>query len=192
MVLVGPLRHIGDQQQMKTYDVLAAKILMKLGQCQLIQQRVRLPTGTVTDKFLIHHPGAVVIIPRLADGSVLLVEQYRHAVGKHLLEFPAGTLEPDEDPLSCAQREIVEEVGYTANRWKPMGELYPVPGFCDEIQYCFVAEELTEEAGNLDEDEILVTRRMTIPELEKAIAEMRVTDGKTLALFARARLNGVV
>ncbi len=159
---------------------------------ELIRDRVRLPSGLEMEKYSVNHPGAVLILPIHADGSVLLTRQYRHSIRRYILEFPAGTLEPGEEPLACAQREVEEEVGHSARRWTDLGILHPAPGFCDEVQYCFVAELLTETDLNPDEDEIIEVRRFTVQELDDAVASFEIVDGKSLALFARARARGFV
>lgn len=177
---------------MKPFKVLDTKIVGRWGGMRVIRDELELPDGNKLSKHSVRHPGAVVIIPRHDDGRLLMVHQYRHAVGKHLLEFPAGTLEDAEPPITCAQRELVEEVGHRAGRWRELGTIYPAPGFCDEIQHCFLAEELIPEEGELDADEFIEVRATTVAELEAAIADMRVSDGKTLALFARARALGLI
>jgi ADP-ribose pyrophosphatase len=176
----------------KPFKVLDTQIVGRWGGMHVIRDELELPDGRKLCKHSVRHPGAVVIIPRQQDGSLLMVHQYRHAVGKHLLEFPAGTLEPTEPPLACAQRELIEEVGHRAGHWRELGTILPAPGFCDEIQHCFLAENLTPEAGELDEDEFIEVRVTTVADLETAIAEMHISDGKTLALFARARALGAI
>ncbi|NDC38711.1 MAG: NUDIX hydrolase [Proteobacteria bacterium] len=110
---------------------------------------------------VVQHPGAVVIVPQLADGSFLVLRQWRRAVDTALLEFPAGTLEVGEDPLECAKRELIEETNHEASEWHPLGELFPAPGFCSERQFCYLARGLTPRQGQLDEDEIIEVDRLT-------------------------------
>ncbi|MCB0360797.1 MAG: NUDIX hydrolase, partial [Bdellovibrionales bacterium] len=80
------------------------------------------------ERDILKHPGAVVIVPMIADQRFIMLRQYRHALREFILEFPAGTLEPNEDPLVCAKRELIEETGYAASEWKDLGTLYPAPG----------------------------------------------------------------
>ena len=171
----------------RPYRILDSEVTYRWRGYRLVADKVLLDTGTEITKHTLVHPGAVVVIPRLADGSLLLLHQYRHSVDQYLLEFPAGTLEPGEVPIECARREIVEETGYRARDWLDLGILHPAPGFCDEVQYTFLAEHLSPEQGNPDEDEFIELRPMSVDDFERAIASGSVTDGKTLALFARAR-----
>ncbi len=105
---------------MRTVEVLSAKILHRYRIFEIVEQELRLPSGRTVVRQVVKHPGAVVIIPQLADGRLLLIEQYRFAVGEALLEFPAGTLEPGEEPLPCARRELIEETGYRADHWRAL------------------------------------------------------------------------
>jgi ADP-ribose pyrophosphatase len=158
----------------------------------VIETRIRLATGTVHRHVTVRHPGAVVILPCLAAGTLCVIKQYRHSVQRVLLEFPAGTLEPGEAPFMCAQRELAEEVGQLAARWESLGELYPAPGFCDEQQYCFFATELTPCPTARDEDELIEVVPMQIAEVEEAIRTGHMMDGKSIAVYTRARLRGFI
>ena len=144
------------------------------------------------EKDLVYHPGAVVILPVTAKGEVLLVRQYRYVCGRYLLELPAGTLEPGEDPRSCAERELAEEVSYAASEWHGLGTLVPAPGFCNELLHCFLARELRPSSASLDIDEVLSVVAMTQPELDQAICSGELCDAKTIALLQRARLMGLL
>ncbi len=174
------------------FKIVDTQTVGRWGNVHLIREDLELPDGNRVAKHSVKHPGAVVIIPRLDDGRLLMVRQYRHAVGRFLLEFPAGTLEPGERPEACARRELVEEVGHRAERLQALGSLYPAPGFCDETQYCFLADGLVPEEGEKDPDEIIEVRVTAIAELEAAVADMQIDDAKTLALFARARTLGMI
>ncbi len=178
--------------QRRPYAVLETETLTEWRGFRLTSSKVRLPDGSEHTAYAVRHPGAVLVLPRQADGSLLMVYQYRHAPDCHLLEFPAGTLEPDEDPLQCAQRELEEEVGQRATQWRDLGILHPAPGFCDERQHCFLAEALMPVERRPEPDEFIEVRAMGVAELESEIASGAVTDGKTLALFARARAMGLL
>ena len=112
--------------------------------------------------------------------------------GETLLEFPAGTLEPGEAPLECAKRELIEETGYRAEHWRALGITYPSPGYCDEQQHLFMATGLVPEHAAADEDEILEVKRLTVQEVERAIADGALVDAKSIAAYARAKLQGVL
>lgn len=156
------------------------------------QARVRLPSGHEISRDTVVHPGAVVILPKADDGSLILVRQYRHAVRGSILEFPAGTLEPGEEPQQCAEREICEEVGFAAAKWQELGELFPAPGLCNEKQYLYLASELTSKKLPADEDEIIEVVRLSVTELEQAIACGQMQDGKSIAIYTRAKLCGLL
>ena len=99
------------------------------------------------------HPGAVVVLPILPDGKVLLIKNYRYAVGETLLELPAGTLERGEEPINCAGRELIEETGYTAGRLKSMGSFFSSPGILSERMYAFAAYDLRPGEQQLEDGE---------------------------------------
>lgn len=141
---------------------------------------VRLPDGRTASREYIIHPGAVVVIPMLDDGRVLVERQFRYPVGRVMTEFPAGKLDPGEDPLACAQRELLEETGYTAREWASAGALHLAIAYSTEIIHIFFARGL--KAGNqqLDADEFLEVTSMPVPELLEACRSGAVTDAKTL------------
>lgn len=177
---------------MKSYTRLRSQRVFECRQFSVDEDLVRLPNDHECSRFVVRHPGAVVILPRQSDGRFLLVRQYRHPIGGDMLEFPAGTLEPGEKPLPCAQREICEEVGHAASNWIELGRLYPAPGFCDELQFGFLATDLRPQQDEMDEDEIIEVEALTVSEIEEAIRDGRFCDGKSLAFFARARLLGLI
>jgi ADP-ribose diphosphatase len=177
---------------MQTVEILSTKMLQRYRIFAIVEQTLRLPSGRTVVRQVVHHPGAVVIIPQMADGRLLLIAQYRFAVGETLLEFPAGTLETDEAPLLCARRELVEETGYRAEHWHALGSMYSSPGFCDEQQYLFVASGLVPDHAAADEDEILAVKPLTVQEVERAITDGMLVDAKSIAAYARANLQGVL
>ncbi|MFQ6118238.1 MAG: NUDIX hydrolase [Candidatus Bipolaricaulia bacterium] len=150
------------------------------------------PDGRTREREVVRHPGAVVIVPLLEeDGGqrVILVRQYRAPLDRELLEVPAGTLEPGESPLECAERELSEETGYRARRWEKIAECYSTPGFCDERLTLFLARELEPLGGNHpDEGEFLQIEKIPLEELKRMLKEGELEDAKTLigllALFA--------
>ncbi len=154
------------------------------------EQEHLLPNNKQVNFTTIKHPGAVVIIPINSQGHIVLVNQYRPAIKQWILEFPAGTLEPNEDVFECAKRELAEEVNSKADSWQSLGELLPVPSFCDEIQYLFVATDLTPTIGELDDDEIIEVVTLSVQQVEQKIAQNEIQDNKTLAAFLKARIAG--
>jgi ADP-ribose pyrophosphatase len=158
----------------------------------VVDEQIRLSNGSLRHHITLHHPGAVVLIARQDDGRLLLLKQYRHSVRQTLLEFPAGTLEPGETPLACAQRELAEETGHVAAAWQELGELHPAPGFCNEVQYGFVATGLSECVAEPDEDEMIEVVPMSCAQIEQAIRAGTMTDGKSIALYLRAKLRDLL
>ena len=155
----------------------------------LIEEELELPTGKTHVHVTVLHPGAVVIIPQTAEGKFLLVKQWRHSVKQYLLEFPAGTLEANEEPLSCAQREISEEVGVKAENWQDLGILFPAPGFSDEKQYCYLATGLTPFKLPGDEDEDISVVELSESEVSNAIANGELCDAKSIAIWTKKGIN---
>jgi ADP-ribose pyrophosphatase len=177
---------------MPTPELLSTNVLHRFRIFSIVEQALRLPSGRTVVRQMVQHPGAVVIMPQLADGRLVLIAQYRFAVGETLLEFPAGTLEPGEAPLACARRELIEETGYRAEHWHPLGEIYSSPGFCDERLHLFLASGLVSEHAAADEDEILEVKQLTVQEVEQAIVDGALVDAKSIAAYARATLQGVL
>lgn len=151
--------------------------------------RVRLGNGQEAVREVVRHPGAVVILPLLPDGSVVVVRQFRFAVGEYLWELPAGTLHPGEDPLACAQRELAEETGFRGEL-VPLGEFYSAPGFCNEKLHCFLARGLEAGDTNWDEDEELELGTFTRNELALAVGQGQIRDAKSLACLFLAQQAG--
>ncbi|PVZ70285.1 NUDIX hydrolase [Pelagibaculum spongiae] len=156
---------------------------------QVQQQKHTLPDDRIVDWTHLHHPGAVVILPLMPDGKILLLKQYRPAIGKWIYEVPAGTLEPDEDILQCAQRELIEETNHHATDWTDLGTLLPAPGFCDEVQHCYLARALEQHAGQKDDDEFFEQVPVTEKHFVELIAQGKIIDSKTIAIWAKWKAN---
>lgn len=142
---------------------------------------VELPDGTHATREYIVHPGAVMIIPLLEDGRVVLERQFRYPVGRVMIEFPAGKLDPGEESLACAIRELREETGYAATDWAFAGQTHPVISYSTEHIDIWFARGLTLGQQALDDGELLDVISATPAELLDACADGRVTDAKTLA-----------
>jgi ADP-ribose pyrophosphatase len=177
---------------MATPEVLSTHVLHRFRLFAIVEQALRLPSGRTVVRQVVQHPGAVVIVPQLADGRLLMIAQYRFAVGETLLEFPAGTLESGEAPLDCAKRELIEETGYRGDHWRALEIMYPSPGYCDERQHLFFASGLEPDHAAGDEDEIIEVKQLTVHEVEQAIADGTLIDAKSIAAYARAKLQGVL
>lgn len=146
----------------------------------VFQENITLPNDVRMNMDVIRHPGAAAIVPLTRNHTVIMLEQYRHAIGGAIWEIPAGTLDIGELPLSCAQRELTEETGYTASTWQKLGEITPVPGYSDERIQIFLATELTLSVQNLDSDEVLVVREVAFTEALKMISRGSIQDAKTI------------
>jgi ADP-ribose pyrophosphatase len=168
------------------------KSILYEGKLTGIRETVETSDGRIFRHETILHPGAVVVAPVQDDGRILFVEQYRHSIGGMLLELPAGTLEVGEDPRQCAGREITEEVGMEASEWISLGELYPAPGFSNEVQHLFVAKALSEKEGTPDEDEMITVVSLSSAEIEESIRNGRLRDAKSISLLSKAKLLGVI
>lgn len=149
----------------------------------VVRDSVRLPNDRLATREYVVHPGAVMVIPMLetSDGLRLVMErQYRYPVGQVMIEFPAGKLDPGEDPFVCAQRELLEETGYSALQWARAGVLHPVIAYSTEVIEIWFAKDLTLGDRQLDQDEFLDVYTATPDELMLGCQQGLITDGKTL------------
>jgi ADP-ribose pyrophosphatase len=149
----------------------------------VLRDTVRLPNHNLATREYVVHPGAVMVIPMLdtPEGLRLVMErQFRYPVGQVMTEFPAGKLDPGEDPWLCAQRELLEETGYTARQWARAGVLHPVIAYSTEVIEIWFAKELSLGQRQLDQDEFLDVFTATPDELMAACQQGRLTDAKTL------------
>lgn len=144
----------------------------------------KLPGGRYADVDVIEHPGAVLIIPFLTKDTIIFLHQYRPVLGRYLLELPAGTLNKNESPLKCAQRELIEETDHKGSVFIRLGAVYPVPGYSTEIIYIFQAEKLTLQKGVKDFDEVIQTKVLRKPEVKKLFKAGRIKDAKTIVALA--------
>ncbi len=144
------------------------------------RDRVRLPDGKEAAREYIVHPGAVMVVPLLDDGSLLMERQFRYPVGQVMVEFPAGKLDAGEDPWLCAQRELREETGYVATEWAHAGVLHNAIAYSTEGIQIFFARGLQPGPAQLDEGEFLELVRLSPEALDAACAAGEVTDAKTL------------
>ena len=154
----------------------------------LVRENVTLENGTTTDVEFIEHPGATAIIPFLDDTRIVLLKQYRHALKKFIWEIPAGTLDPQEEIIGCAKRELIEETGYSAGQWHRIGEITPVPGYSDERIHIYLATELQPAEQHLDEDEVIQVQEVEFLKALEMIGDGEIQDAKSIAgLFLAAK-----
>ncbi|WP_320677455.1 NUDIX hydrolase [Prochlorococcus sp. MIT 1300] len=181
MVPLPPLEHSKVIERQKFLN--ARKIRFEIN-------KVQLPIGLEGTFGVIRHPGASLAVPITNEGKVLILRQYRFAVARRMLEFPAGTLEPGEDPLTSMKRELAEEAGCLAKRWDYLGEMVPCPGYSDEVIHLFLARdlEILAEPPAGDEDEDLEVLQMSKKELDHNLSSGNESlDGKTITAWYRAR-----
>jgi len=146
---------------------------------------VLLPSGESAMRDMISHPGAVAILPFLPDGSLLLVEQIRHAVGGPLIEIPAGLLEPGEDPITCAKRELQEEIGYYPGTLHPMGMILPNAGISNEKIHLFAAADLTPSRLYAEDTHEITVKHYSFDSLLDEIESEKIIDAKTIIAVYR-------
>jgi ADP-ribose pyrophosphatase len=157
--------------------------------------RIQTPDGSEIDRQVVRHPGAVAVVPLLADGeTVVLVRQYRAALDTQLLEVPAGKLDVQNENLTvAAQRELVEEIGQRAGRFELLAHFLNSPGFTDERSWVFLARDLTETEDNRQgpEEEAMTIEHVRLDELDDLMASGELIDAKSLIglLVARERLR---
>ena len=132
----------------------------------------------------VNHPGAVLIIPVLPDGRLVMIDQYRPVVGRRVVEFPAGTLEPGERPEECALRELEEETGYRADRLELLGRIFSSPGYSNEVIWVFRARGLVKTGQRLEEDEDIRVVEIGYEEAWELLSKEGYMDSKTLAALA--------
>jgi ADP-ribose pyrophosphatase len=155
-------------------DVYRGKLL------HVKSDRVRLPDGNEATREYIEHPGAALIIPILPDGRLLMERQFRYAVGRVLIEFPAGKLDPGEDMLKTAQRELLEETGYRAEQWEWIAEVHPIVSYTTERIEVFLATGLTLERQKLDPGEFLELIAVDFADVFARMKAGEVSDLKTI------------
>jgi ADP-ribose pyrophosphatase len=143
-------------------------------------ETVTLPNGATVELEVIRHQGASAVVPLQEDGTVLLIRQYRHAAGGFIYEIPAGKLDPGENPLACAERELEEETGRRAGRLEHLLTFFTTPGFTDEIIHIYLATELTPGTQRLEHDEVIEVVEMPLEHALQRIADGTIRDGKTI------------
>lgn len=174
-----------------SYEVIHSDTVYKGRVFSLHHDQVRLPGGQLAHLDVIDHPASITLVPLDEKGRIWFVRQYRHPAGQDLLELPAGTLDPGEDPLTCAVRECREEIGMSPGRLSPIGECFLAPGYTTEFMHFYLAEDLTPAPLAPDEDEDLQVVHLTRTQAQDLVAGGSLRDAKTLLglLLLDQRLN---
>ncbi|QDP40531.1 NUDIX domain-containing protein [Radiobacillus deserti] len=153
---------------------------------------VELPDGKTSKREIVKHPGAVAIIAITKDQNIVMVEQFRKPLEKSIIEIPAGKLEPGEEPMTCAKRELEEETGYTSDHLEFITSFYTSPGFADEIIHIYAARNLSrlEVQKDLDEDEFVEVMECSLEEAEQLEKEHKIQDAKTAFAIQYVKAQG--
>jgi len=157
------------------------------------RDQVRLPSGNQSQREFILHPGAVLIIPILDNGNLLLERQFRYPLNRVFVELPAGKIDQGEDILLTGQRELLEETGYTAQEWIYLGHQHPCIGYSDEVIYMFLAKGLEAGDAHCDEDEALELFEASVEDCLQMVATQEITDAKTILalMYVEKYLHGI-
>ncbi len=138
-------------------------------------------SGNHTIREVVEHPGGAVVLGVLPDEKIILIKQYRYPIDKFIYELPAGKLDPGEDPMVCAMRELEEETGYRAGKIDLLTYIYTSPGFCSEKLYIYLAWDLQKKEQDLEEGEVLSVEYKTIDEAVEMILNGEIVDAKSIA-----------
>jgi ADP-ribose pyrophosphatase len=167
-----------------TEHLISSETIASGGMLTVKRDQVRLPNGQQSQREYIIHPGAVVVVPLLDNGNIVLERQFRYPLHQTFIELPAGKIDNGEDILVTGQRELLEETGYTADEWIKIGHQHPCIGYSNEVIYMYLARSLTSGQHQRDVDEHLELFEVPLEEAIKMIKHGEITDGKTIvALF---------
>lgn len=163
-----------------TEHPLDSQVMYEGGFLKVLKDRVRLPDGSVGTREYLTHPGAVAMLAILDNGKLLFERQHRYPWHQDFIELPAGKIDPGEDILVTAQRELLEETGYVAREWLHLTTAAPCIGYSDERMEYFIARGLTHQGCKLDEGEFLEVFELSLEEALRWIRDGRITDSKTI------------
>lgn len=169
-----------------TEHCISSETMVEGSLLTLKRDLVKLPNGNLSHREYVIHPGAVVVVPVLANGRVVLERQYRYPLHQEFIELPAGKIDPDEDVLRTGQRELLEETGYTADEWVKLGLLHPCIGYSNEVIHVYLARNLSLGNHQRDEDETLEVFELEFEECLAMIGRGEITDGKTIVALYMA------
>jgi len=168
-------------KKLHTAKVLSSKVIYKGAIFGIRRDEVIEPSGVRTTREVITHPGSVVVLPVLADKRIVMIRQYRHAAKQYLWELVAGRIDEGEAPRKAAARELMEETGYRAKRFKVFLDVFPTPGFLEERMYILLAEGLSEGQAQPEDDEKIVAKAFARKDLEQMLRQGKLRDAKSVA-----------
>jgi ADP-ribose pyrophosphatase len=175
------MKKSSDTMYRKTAQILSSTSIYEGPVFGLRRDEVIEPSGVRAIREVITHPGSVVVLPVLPDKRILLIQQYRHATRQYLWELVAGRIDAGETPKVAAARELIEETGYRAKRFRVFLEMFPTPGFLEEKMFLLLAEGLTAGEAEPEEDEKIFSRAYKRKELEEMIRSGKLRDAKSIA-----------
>jgi len=174
-----------------TEHCISTEVIADGGMLTVKRDKVRLPNGNQSQREYVIHPGAVVIVPILPNGHVILERQFRYPLQQVFIELPAGKIDSGEDILATGQRELLEETGFTASSWVKLGYQHPCIGYSNEVIHIYLAQGLQAGLHQRDEDESLEVFDLNLDECMRRIYQGEITDGKTIVamMFAEKYLK---
>ena len=175
-----------------TETTVSSKTVYRGNLLQVVEDEVRLSDGRPARREYIKHPGAAAMVPLLDDQTVVLVRQFRYSVGQHFYEIPAGKIDPGEEPLDTARRELREECGYEAREWRRLTTIHPCIGYSNERIELFLARQLSHVGHAPDDGELIEMAPMRLAEALRRVRDGTITDVKTIIglLWADQFLDG--
>ena len=169
-----------------TEVTLSSETIAEGGMLLVKRDQVKVPSGATSQREYVIHPGAVVVVPVLGNGNLLLERQFRYPLGRVFIELPAGKIDAGESPLETGRRELLEETGYSAQEWVYLGLQHPCIGYSNEVIHIYLARGLSSGEHNRDEDEALQLFEASLEQSLKMIQAGELTDGKTIVALFRA------
>lgn len=170
-----------------TEQCISSETISTGGMLTLKCDQVRLPNGRSSQREYVVHPGASVVVALLPNGRVVLEKQYRYPLHQVFIELPAGKIDAAEAPLLTAQRELLEETGYSAQRWISLGQQHPCIGYSDEVIHMYLALDLSAGLHQRDEDEALEVFDLSLDDCLLLMAQGKISDGKTMLALLMAQ-----
>lgn len=165
----------------KKATVLSSQIVYEGRVFGIRRDEVIEPSGVRTTREVVTHPGSVVVLPVLPDGRILMIQQYRHAARQYLWELVAGRIDEGETPVQAAERELIEETGYRATKFRIFLDIFPTPGFLEERMFLLLAEGLRPGKAAPEDDEKIISRAYNHKQLEEMIRTGKLRDAKSIA-----------